>query len=99
MPDTITRTKQGVLEGKSSLEYRYVFEFDPPVHSRKKQPDGTNDLSRLEFFGSGDDVFFMLHIALSRMLEDPQQMKRAEAVKLDGKSHAAWTDKNKDEAE
>lgn len=99
MGGTSKRDNHGILHGETPVKYRYVFEFDPPLTARKKQADGTRDLSRLEFFGDSEDAFYVLHVALSRMLETPEQLTRSEAVILDEESAVNWTDRNSHEKE
>lgn len=101
---TVGRDTHGALWGDTPIKYRMVFEFDPPIRANKKAQDPvtgemTNDIRRIELFGSSEMSFYLAEIALSRMLVDPSQMKRMEAVILTEDSRVLWHDRNPNEAE
>ena len=93
------RSNKGTLSGETSVRYRYVFEFNNPIKGRKKQEDGTNDIYRIEMFGSSEELFYLLHATISRAMTDPSQLKRSEAVTLTDESVVHWTDRNPNEEE
>ncbi|KKN86845.1 hypothetical protein LCGC14_0264040 [marine sediment metagenome] len=100
----VERNAYGVLTGENSIKYRFVFEFDPPIHSNKKfrvpgTRQWTNDIKRVELFGNDEIAYHTCLVALSRMLEFPEQLKRAEAVILKDGSKVVWTDRNPNESE
>ncbi len=97
------RGKDGRLNGETPVKYRMVFELDPPIKGNKKVKDPvtgelTNDIRRLELFGSSEMSFYMMEIILSRNTK-PGQIRRMEAVILTEESKVAWQDRNPGETE
>lgn len=100
----VERNKYEVLAGETPVRYRFVFEFDPPIKATRKfripgTRQWTNDIKRVELFGDNEIAYYTCLIALSRMLEFPEQLKRAEAVILKDGSKVVWEDRNPNEKE
>jgi hypothetical protein len=95
------RAGKMVLTGRTPVTYRGVIEFDPPRKRLKKDPEGSGEMDRIEFFFNDPEIFYWLFSRASREMPDRAHpdIRRGEAVILAEGSRVIWEDRNPDERE